>query len=160
MASSLEDSEATRPGRRLRRTRWRWLVAGSFVLGVVVGVLLVGLLRLGNPEFPSATAPSATLVPSGSATASSSTTVGGGAEAQVNASCLRVIEEAQQVYDIITGVREAAADVDLRKLDEIVRQLQPIQTRLGSDLSECKVDTSVSRAPAESQTSPQVTPTR
>jgi hypothetical protein len=135
-------------------------VAGGFVLGVVVGVLLVGLLRLGNPEFPTVTAPSATLVPSESATASSSTTVAGGAGAEVNAACLRVIQEAREVYDIIGGVGTAAADVDLRQLNEIVRQLEPIRTRLGGDLSECQVDTSVSRAPAESPASPQMTPTR
>jgi hypothetical protein len=92
------------------------------------------------------------------------------AEARVNAACLAVINDAQDMYAVLTTVPEAASDVDLQQLDDIVRRLQPIEARLGPDLQNCRVDTSVVTNPtntASQQSTPQpidpqptVTPTR
>ena len=61
----------------------------------------------------------------------------------MNAACLRVINEAQDVSTVLTGVDDAVTDVDLQQLDDIVRQLQPLEQRLRRDLRDCRVDSGV-----------------
>lgn len=131
-----------------RRLRW-WVAGITFVVGFVFGVLAVGLLSAGTPDFGARAEP-------GGATASPSTlpptppgSVPVVAEARVNAACLAVINEAQDTYTVLTGLGEAVVDVDLQQLDDIVRRLQPIQARLGRDLQRCEVDTSISTNPTE-----------
>ncbi len=75
------------------------------------------------------------------------------AEAQVNAACLRVINEAQDVYRIISGLDEAASDVDLQRLDDIVRRRQPIEPRLARDLQACRVATRLHDQPTANPSS-------
>ena len=58
--------------------------------------------------------------PGPEATPSNAASVPVVAEARVNAACLRVINQAQDVYRIISGIDDAAADVDLQRLDDIV----------------------------------------
>ena len=83
------------------------------------------------------------------------------AEARVNAACLAVINEAQDVYTVLTGLDEAVTDVDLQALDDIVRRLQPIEARLGRDLQNCQVDTSVgTETTGTGAPQPTATPTR
>lgn len=131
------------PGTRGRRQRW-WTRGLMFVTGLVAGVLLVGLLRLGTPEFGAlpATAPGAE--PSVQPGAGPSVPVA--AQAQVNAACLRVINAGQDVLNTLTGVDEAVTDVDLLQLDAVVRELQQIEPRLERDLRGCRVDTRVATA--------------
>lgn len=120
------------------RSRW-WLMVAVFVGGVLVGVLTVGLLNATTPEFlaqgPGGAAPTSAAGPSGSEPVPVT------AQARVNAACLRVINEAQDVHTILTDVDDAVTDVDLQQLDDIVRQLQPLQPRLQRDLQACRVDT-------------------
>jgi len=147
-------------GTHTRRLRW-WVSAITFVGGVVVGILAVGLLSAGTPTFGSG-------APGGGPAPTSSLPPGPGsvpvvAQAQVNAACLSVINEAQDTYTVLTNVGEAAADVDLQQLDDIVRRLQPIEARLSQDLPNCHVDTSVQAGPTGSSpppTTPQPSPTR
>lgn len=127
-------------------SRW-WVAAVTFVAGVVAGVLAVGLLSSGTPDFgaagengPSAAATQA--VPTGVETAGVTGT------AEVNVACLRVINEAQDVYTILTGVDQAVQDVDLQQLDDIVRQLQPVEPRLQRDLLDCRVSANVDTGPS------------
>jgi len=140
----------------LRRRPW-WVLLALFVGGLVVGVLLVGLLSAGTPDFvtqsrreaPASTAPD----PSASVEVA--------AQARVNAACLRVINEAQDVYSALTGLDEAVTDVDLGALDDIVRRLQPIEPRLARDLQECEVvveepDAAGTPGPANPSSSPVV----
>jgi hypothetical protein len=124
-------------GRRIQRpSRW-WIAALTFIVGVVVGVLTVGLLDIGRPDFLSAqtSAPPATPSPAGGQS------VPVAASAQVNAACLRVIDDAQDVSIILSEVAPAASAVNLQQLDDIVRRLQSIQPRLERDLSDCRVET-------------------
>ena len=72
------------------------------------------------------------------------------AEARVNAACLAVINEAQDMYTVLTGLGQAVTDVDLQQLDDIVRRLQPIEARLGQDLQRCEVETDVVTNPTGS----------
>jgi hypothetical protein len=110
------------------------VLLGVFVGGVVVGVLLVGLLSAGTPDFASQS-----LDNPASASPRPSARVEVAAQARVNAACLRVINEAQDVYSALTGLDEAVTDVDLGTLDDIVRRLQPIEPRLARDLQACEV---------------------
>ena len=141
-----------------RRSRW-WIAALTFVVGVVVGVLAVGLLDSRRPDFspPPGSAPSTTTSPT------RSQSVPGAASAEVNAACIRVIKEAQDVSTILSEVGPAASAVELQQLDDIVRRLQSIQPRLDGDLAACKVKTDIATPSAEpsasSTPSPAATPT-
>ena len=151
MTSSSEPrdrSTQAAPPARTRRLRW-WIAGITLVVGFVFGVLAVGLLGAGTPDFgteagPGAGTASTTLVP----------TPGGSlpavAEARVNAACLAVINEAQDMYTVLTGLDQAVKDVDLQQLDDIVRRLQPIEARLGQDLQKCEVETEVVTNPSDS----------
>ena len=79
------------------RPRW-WIAAITFVTGVVVGIVMVGLLSLSKPDFLSAvesTAPGSAQMPSGAGTVPDR---GPGA---VTAACLNVINKAQDIYSIV-----------------------------------------------------------
>ncbi|GAA3605669.1 hypothetical protein [Microlunatus ginsengisoli] len=118
-------------------SRW-WVAAVTFVAGVVTGVLAVGLLSWGKPDFVTAVEN----VPSTGTTARVPTgieTTGVTGTVEVNVACLRVINEAQDIYTILTGADQAVQDVDLQQLDDIVRRLQPIEPRLERDLVDCRV---------------------
>lgn len=143
-------------------SRW-WIPVITFVVGVVVGVVAVGLLSAGRPDFASTAKNSSS--PKATASAPSGVeTAGVTGRAVVNVACLRVINEAQDVYTILTGVKQAVTDVDLQQLDDIVRRLQPIEPRLQSDLQKCRIDTSVDTGPSPGTTKspapPTATPTR
>jgi hypothetical protein len=141
---------STQPAAPAQTRRLRWWVAGiTFVVGFVFGVIAVGLLSAGTPEFGAQAGPGGgtaapTLVPT------PGSTVPVVAEARVNAACLAVINEAQDMYAVLTGLDEAVTDVDLQALDDIVRRLQPIETRLGQDLQRCEVETGVVTNPTGS----------
>lgn len=132
------DDGAVRPK---RRSRW-WIAALTFVAGIVIGVLIVGFLDWSSSDFSAAqsapsTSPSPVVGQSEPAAAS----------AQVNAACLRVINHAQDISTILSEVGPAITAVNLQQLDDIVRRLQSIQTRLEVDLRDCKVNAEVSRTP-------------
>ena len=116
-----------------RRRPW-WVLVAIFVGGVVVGVLLVGLLSAGTPDFVVANREAAA-----SASPSPSASVEVAAQARVNAACLRVINDAQDVYSALAGLGEAVDDVDFGAMDDIVRRLQPVEPRLARDLQDCEV---------------------
>ena len=117
-----------------------WLKIVLFVAGVVVGVLAVGLLDTRTPDFATSSGSGGRGV-GGAATPGRNG--GGGVEARVNAACLAVINDAQDVYGALTDLGPALDDNDLMALDEIVRRLQPVEPRLADDLRGCRIDTSV-----------------
>jgi hypothetical protein len=120
-----------------RRSRW-WIPVLTFVAGIAVGVLIVGLLDTSTPDFSAlqSTAPT-TPSPAGPPPPSE-------AGARVNAACVRVINQAQDVATILSEVGPALSAVNLQQLDDIVRRLQSIQGRLDDDLRDCKVEADVS----------------
>jgi predicted secreted protein len=140
----MADMTARAAGRR--PFRWAFPLI-AFLLGVALGVVGVGLLSSGKPDFPTTSG----LPTSVSTTAEpTSPAAGASAAAAVNPACLQVINEAQEISNILSGVGQAATDVDLQRLDDIVRQLQPIEPQLAADLRACKVDTSVGSGPGDS----------
>ncbi len=136
------------------RVPW-WSAALIGVGGVLVGVLLVGVLNITNPAFvqqKDAAVASAGPQPSGEGTIQVE------AQAQVNAACLSVINSAQDVYSILSDTPEAVTEVDLRRLDDMVRRLDPIQQRLEKDLAACEIKTTAGSSPGPSTgPSPSVT---
>jgi hypothetical protein len=120
------ETEEARPV-QTRRLRW-WIAAITFVGGFVFGVLAVGLLNAATPDFGGATGPGGAPTPTSSLAPTPGGSVPVVAEAKVNAACLAVINDAQDIYAILTGLPQAASDVDLQQLDDIVRRLQPIVT--------------------------------
>jgi hypothetical protein len=154
-ASEPVEPVAQPPGRtQTRRLRW-WISGITFVVGFVFGVVAVGLLNVTTPTFGTAGGPGSTPTAGGPNPGGVPVV----AEARVNAACLAVINEAQDMYIILTGLDEAVTDVDLQALDDIVRRLQPIEARLGQDLQRCQVETEVvtnptGSAPPEPSTPP------
>lgn len=136
------------------RPRW-WVGLSIFIGGVLGGVLTVGLLNAGTPEFGAAGTPTATPTLDPPFDGSVPVT----ASARVNAACLRVINEAQDVYTILTGLDEAVTDVDLQQLDEIVRRLQPLEPRLERDLRDCQVDPDIAGSSPGTPTAQPTAPT-
>jgi hypothetical protein len=138
--------DIAKPSRR--RSRW-WIPVLTFVAGIVVGVLIVGLLDTSTPDFSAVqSAP-----PTPSPTESQSVPTGAGA--RVNAACLRVIKGAQDLNTALSEVGPAISAVNLQQLDDIVRRLQSIQNPLENDLRDCRVEAEVSNTPsAEPPASP------
>lgn len=134
-----------------RSVVWPVVTVGALLLGLLVGYNAPGrdpaaVEDSGPPASPSpSTAPRAT---SGDATVA--------ARAEVNGACLRALNDAENVYVVLTGLDTAVADVDLGRLDQMVRDLQPLQVLLQRDLSECQVNTAIARGASEA---PPPTPT-
>ena len=110
------------------------MLVAIFVGGLVAGVLLVGLLSAGTPDFVVANREAAA-----SASPSPSASVEVAAQARVNAACLRVINDAQDVYSALAGLGEAVDEVDFGAIDDVIRRLQPVEPRLARDLQDCEV---------------------
>ncbi len=124
-----------RPG----RTRTWWLAAGTFVLGLFAGAIVLGLLQESPPRQFSEPAPPAAAGPSDDPSPSP----GAQAEIGVNEACLRVVNQTRDVLDAIEGLGESAADLDIAGVDQAIRQLQPLESRLREDLEACEVDTTL-----------------
>ena len=126
-----------------RAVRW-WVAAATFVLGVFVGGLVVGLLDDGSAPVPVAT-------PAGPATdvgvpLPDAPPTGETAEVVVNAACLRAVNGAQDVVAAIDELGEAVGEFNAARLDEVIRQLQPLQGRLSGDIAGCQVVSEVAEA--------------
>jgi hypothetical protein len=133
-------------------SRWqqralRWWAAGlAFVVGLVAGAVLVGLLSDGATVPPGTTVDAAPTgggaepaEPDGAEESSSGAPGGATGEVRVNASCLRTINAAQDVFEAVEDLGEALAGFNAGLLDEIVRELQPLQQRLQTNLEGCDV---------------------
>lgn len=129
-----------------RALRW-WWAAGAFVVGVFVGAVLVGLLSEGSPTSaataPTPSAPSAPSAAAGQSPASSPSPGIVDPTVSVNDACLRAVNAAQDAYAAISDVGDAARGLNAARLDEIVRQLQPLQAQLRDNVAACRVVTTL-----------------
>lgn len=142
MPQPSSDSVPAAPRPR-RAARW-WLAGGTFVVGLLVGVVIAGLLIRSSPAADSAgSAPvsGGTGTPGSASSAEATPSVGATVEIVVNDECLRAINEAQDAYNTIDRIGAAIGDFDLSALDGIIRELQPLQAALRADVSACKVKT-------------------
>ncbi len=127
---------------RNRAGPW-FLAAGTFIAGLLIGAVVVGLFSEGSPGLQTASAGDQTSS-SASATAATpeSTSVSGAtAKVNVNEACLQALTAAQEAASNINAIADAARNLDARRLDEIVRSLQPLEQRLTDDIDACKVTT-------------------
>ena len=122
-----------------RRDRgWtRWLATGTFVLGLVTGVLLVGLLGQ-DPPVPT---PAQGAAGAGAAAPTAPGDPTGGLE--VDPACLRALNAASDIAGTVDDLGAAAAALDAAQLDEVVRRLQPLQERLEVNTAACEATASV-----------------
>ena len=141
-------------GARSRPAFRGWLAAITFVVGLFLGGIIVGLLS-DDPSLPPAGTTAGPL-PSPTAAPSSGSAAGGTAEVVVNDACLRAVNTAQDVSGAVDDLGEAAAELDAARLDEVVRRLQPLQDRLQENIEDCEVITrlpdgaTVTRTPSPS----------
>jgi hypothetical protein len=136
-----------------RRDRgWtRWLAAGTFVLGLVTGVLLVGLLGQDPPVTTTGQGAGATSGPAGPSTDLEERT----GRVEIDEACLRAINAAQDIAATVENLGAAAAALDAAQLDEVIRRLQPLQGRLEENTAACEATGSV---PAETAPAPPTGP--
>lgn len=140
------------PRSRRRDVWWTgWLAAGTFVLGLVAGVLLLALLGT-EPAAPTAREAAAGPGPVGPGTASAEET----GRVEVNAACLRAINAAQDIAAAVEDLGTAAAVLDAAQLDEVIRRLQPLQDRLQENTADCEATGTTPSEPAPG--SPTATP--
>ena len=119
-------------GNRRGRPWYTWLASGTFVLGILVGVLLLGLLSATPPAL------SAEQEESASDGDASSVPPGATAEIRVNEACLRAINAARDIASAVEDLGTAAAALDTAQLDEAIRRMQPLQDRLQENSSTCE----------------------
>lgn len=126
------------------RTTLRWSVAAvTFVVGLVVGGVIVGVVA-GRPTSVPADAGGSTATaapPQGAGGPTASPSPAATAQVMVNDACLRAINAAQDVYQQLGDLADAAQHLDAARLDEVVRQLQPLESRLRNTIPDCKVTT-------------------
>ncbi len=147
---------ADRPERWPVSARSGWLAAGTFVVGLLAGALITGLLGQDPPVQPSGQAAMGAVPTAGMPTAYP----GAGGE-QLSEACLRAINAAQDIAVAVEDVGTAAAALDAAQLDEAIRQVQPLQARLQAATAECSPvpGTSPVGTPAESPSTPPTSPT-
>jgi hypothetical protein len=126
------------PDGRRGRPWYVWLGVGTFVLGLLVGVLALGLLREGTA------AESVRQVEPGSGEQAPSPSGGGTAGIRVNEACLRAINAARDIGSVVEDLGTAAAALDTAQLDEAIRRLQPLQERLEQNSATCETVGAVS----------------
>ena len=116
------------------------VVAVVFVLGLLVGALTVGLL--GSDPVVVGTAES----PRGAGAVSGPSLPEEDAAAQfvVSGACLGAVNAAQDTLLLVDDVGRGVAELDAAALDETVRRLMPLQTRLENGLEDCRVAVEVS----------------
>ena len=108
--------------------------AAVFVLGLLVGALAVGVLG-GDPVVVQT---SATLPDGDAATGPTLPAEDAAAQFVVSGACLTAVNAAQDTLLLVDDVGRGAADLDAAALDETVRRLMPLQTRLESGLEACR----------------------
>ena len=129
--------------RSRRALRW-WLAAGTFVVGLVVGGIVVGVVAGGSTPLPASGATTDSAAPpSGAAPTARSGPAASGATAEVvvNQACLRAVNAAQDVYGDIGDLADAARQLNAARLDQVIRDLEPLQARLRQGLEACSVVT-------------------
>lgn len=141
MTTNRTNDEIPTAASRNRAGAW-FLAAGTFVAGLLIGAVVVGLFSEGSPV-QSAAAGDRTSSSASATAASPEGTSAAGATAKLNvsAACLQALSDAQEAASSINAIADAARNLDARRLDEIVRSLQPLEQRLTNDIDACKVTT-------------------
>ena len=130
-----------------------WLATAAFAVGVALGAVIVGLLSEGSSDNRTVTAQDPTTATSSPTQApDAATSVAASGEVEINQACLDAIGGAQAAYDVIDDIADAAQRLDARRLDEIVRSLQPLQDQLTADVDTCNITATLPGDPSTPST--------
>lgn len=137
-----EPTTPPKAARKNRATRW-WLAAGTFVVGLLAGAVIAGILSEGSPTPQAGSGPSSATTGGSGPASSSAAASSSGATAQVavNDACLRAVNAARDAYTAINDIGDAASQLNISRLEEIIRTLQPLQTSLSGDVDGCRITT-------------------
>lgn len=128
----MNDSVPDAPvGSAVRRYRLPALLLAVFVVGLIVGAVIVAVFS-GGTQFTVSPTTTGSTSPSGTAP----TTPSGG-EFRVNAACLRAVDDAKGAASALSGLSSAARNLDAAALDAIVRQVQAADRKLHRDIGQC-----------------------
>jgi hypothetical protein len=132
-------SDRTRESRPAPRTvgpRWWLIPAITFLVGLLLGGVVIGALRPGTPDAAAGPTPSASATP----TASNPTATGSPATATVvvPAECLELAKDSQSLVDLTQQAAAAARDLDAGRLSDVVRQIDTAQSTLRLHADACR----------------------
>ena len=131
----------TPAGGRTGSGTWSWLLpALTFLAGCVLGAVVVGV-GVGGDEQPSASGPSA-----GAQASAGRDGQDGDGDGEVDddlyvrvpASCLQGADSALRMVDRVDEVVAAVRDVDARRLQETVDEVQQVRRQVEQLASECR----------------------
>lgn len=157
MTQQPESAEPAPAPSRLAPLRTGFVAAVVFVAGLAVGAVVAGFLAADPVVVRAADGP----VAGDAATGPSLPAEDAAAQFVVSGACLTAVNAAQDTLLLVDDVAQGAADLDAAALDETVRRLMPLQTRLQSGLEACQVATEVSggsEEPGEPSGSPAPSP--
>jgi hypothetical protein len=134
----------------------RWPAGGALVLGLAIG----GVLGAGIGAVTDDDAAGTVAAPSvASDTPGQASSPGPRAEVSTSAACLRAVAAAEQTHDLIDDLGGALLDLDARRLDEVVHELQPLQEQLERGTAACRVEVRRPGSPTSSGRLPSALPT-
>ena len=148
----------TAPVESVGRQRW-FIPVITFVVGLLLGGLVIGALRSGDTGTAS---PDASTSPSASATgpASGGTAAPTTATVVVPAECLKVSADASALNDLARRAVTAARDLNASDLSAVVREIDTAQTALRQHADACRdVQASITGGATPSVTTLEPSPT-
>ena len=130
-----EDTGPDAAGSRLAPLRTGLVAGVALVLGLAVGAVVAGLASADPVVVRTSEGPVAGDAATGPTLPAEDTA----AQFVVSGACLSAVNAAQDTLLLVDDIGQGAADLDAAALDETVRRLMPLQTRLQSGLDACQV---------------------
>ncbi|WP_404390805.1 hypothetical protein [Humibacillus xanthopallidus] len=144
---------APEPPTRVVGARWWLIPAVTFVIGLLLGGVVVGVLRSGSVDVSGAASPSATAT--GPQPTSTGTGLPATATVVVPAECVDVARDSQTLVELTEQAASAARDLDAGRLSDVVRQIDEAQATLRTHAEACRaVDASLTSGSTPSVTTP------
>ena len=133
--ASTPPTNETNTVEKLGRQRW-FIPVITFVVGLVLGGLLIGALRSGDST---ASSPDASASPTTSATGpAGGTAAPTTATLVVPAECLKVSDDAATLNELARRAVTAARDLDASELSSVVREIDTAQKALREHADACR----------------------
>ncbi len=129
-------SPSTDPSKPAHTWRYGWLVpAVTFVLGLILGGVTIGLLQTNTAT--TVAQPTASASPSPEPTDSPSPSVSA-SEFTIPAECVQVAADAQTLLGLVDDSVAAIRDLDAAELSSIVSQLQTVSQQVRDQAATCQ----------------------
>jgi hypothetical protein len=121
----------------VRRMTWL-LPALTFVVGVVLGAVVVAITSGSDGAEPTAGGSAATRVGGAGATPTPSPGASGDVSVTVPAECTALANDAQNAADLLNQAATAARDLDAKALADVARRMQDARDRLTKQADACR----------------------